>query len=90
MVHSQTQQIVFTGSVLSGYFLSGVVYILLPIAAYLLMMHRKAARFYPVVTGVIVYFIAERFSALFASLFGASQGFMSKHDFPLILLHLLC
>ena len=78
MVHSQTQQIVFTGSVLSGYFLSGVVYILLPIAAYLLMMHRKAARFYPVVTGVIVYFIAERFSALFASLFGASQGFMSK------------
>lgn len=78
MVPSQSQQIVFTSSTLFGYFLSGVVYILLPIAAYLLMMRRKAARFYPVVTGVIVYFIAERFSALFASLFGVSQGFMSK------------
>ncbi len=69
MVHSQTQQIVFTGSVLSGYFLSGVVYILLPIAAYLLMMHRKAARFYPVVTGVIVYFICRTLQRTFCKPF---------------------
>ncbi|MBR4200996.1 MAG: YhfC family intramembrane metalloprotease [Oscillospiraceae bacterium] len=66
-------EIFFTGGTLCGYAAAGIFYLLLPVAAFLWMKKYRAARVYPVVTGIIAYFLAVRFSDLLANMIGFGQ-----------------
>ena len=46
-VISEAGEILFSPLTISGYYLSGIVYLLLPVAAFLVMRRYGAARLYP-------------------------------------------
>ncbi|MBQ5337968.1 MAG: YhfC family intramembrane metalloprotease [Oscillospiraceae bacterium] len=75
---SGAQEVFFTGHTLSGYCISGIIYLLLPVIAFGLMKKYNAAKFYPVIVGIIVYFLAVQFSNLSAHLIGFSQSVGNK------------
>ena len=51
-------ELVFTDGTLAGYFLSGVVYFLLPVAAFFLMKRIGAASIWQVLFGAAFYFLS--------------------------------
>lgn len=71
-------EIVFSSSTLAGYFLCGTVYLLLPLIAFLGLKKYHAARKYPVITGMIAYFLAVRFSEILAHMIGFSQSYAAQ------------
>ena len=87
MEGTPNQEIIFSGSTLFGFGLSGMNYLLLPAAAFLLMRKYRAARIYPVIIGIIVYFLAVKCSDLCANIIGASQSLAVK---SLIAVELVC
>ena len=72
------QEIFFSGSTLLGYFVTGTLYILLPVLAFFLMKKYGAARIYHVIVGAVVYFLATRLCDLCAHMIGGSQSFAMK------------
>ena len=75
---SEPQEVLLSGSAQFGYFLSGIVYFLLPAAAFLMLKKYGAAKIYPVIVGAIVYFLAVRFSDLIAHFAGFTQSVGNK------------
>ena len=73
-----TDSTVFSGSTLNGYCIAGIVWLLMPVLALLLMKRQRAVRIFPVILGVTVYFTAVQFSDLFAHIIGFSRGFAEK------------
>ncbi len=73
-----TQTITFSGGCLAGYLLSGIVYILLPAAAFLLMKKYSRARIFPVITGMTVYFLSTRLADLAAHIAGSSLSYANR------------
>lgn len=55
-----TSDIVFSGSTVFGFCLAGLVSLLIPAAAYLLMRRYRAARLYSVIVGMITYFLSVK------------------------------
>ena len=77
-VISEAEEILFSPLTISGYYLSGIVYLLLPVAAFLVMRRYGAARLYPVIIGVIVYFLSTRLCDISVMLFFASAPYAQK------------
>ena len=73
-----TDSILFSGSTLNGYCISGTVYLLLPVIAFLLMKRQRTAYIFPVILGVIVYFTAVQFSNLFGNIMGFSRDYAAR------------
>ena len=71
--HTAAQELMFTDSVLAGYLLRGVLYLLMPAALLLVLKRYRAARIFPVIVGAAAYFLAVRFSDLAAHVVGYSQ-----------------
>lgn len=75
---SEAEEILFSPLTISGYYLSGIVYFLLPVAAFLVMRRYGAARLYPVITGAIVYFLSTRLCDMSVTLLLASAPYERK------------
>ena len=73
-----TDSILFSDSTLNGYCISGTVYLLLPVIAFLLMKRQRTAYIFPVILGVIVYFTAVQFSNLFGNIMGFSRDYAAR------------
>lgn len=58
--------------------LNGIVYMLLPVLAFLWLRHFRAARVYPAVTGAVICFVTTRLSDLLAHLVGFSADYGTK------------
>ncbi len=58
--------------------LNGIVYMLLPVLAFLWLRRYRAARVYPAVTGAVIYFVTTRLSDLLAHLVGFSADYGTK------------
>ncbi|MBQ8960968.1 MAG: YhfC family intramembrane metalloprotease [Ruminococcus sp.] len=71
-------QISFSAGTMLGYFISGAVYALLPITAFLLLKRAGTARLWPAIVGAVVYFLTTRLSDFFAYIFGACQDHAVK------------
>lgn len=77
-VIAEAKEILFSPLTISGYYLSGIVYFLLPVAAFLVMRRYGAARLYPVITGAIVYFLSTRLCDMSVMLMFASAPYAQK------------
>ena len=71
---SDTAEIRFAGSTLCGFVIAGIADLLLPAAAFLWLKKYRAARVYPVITGIVMYFLAVQFSNLLANMIGLRQS----------------
>lgn len=70
---TDTADIIFTGSTMAGYWLTAIVYMAVPVAAFFIMRGCGAAKWLPIIAGVIMYFISTRLCDLtvWATLFSA-------------------
>ena len=75
---TDTQALTFSEEAFAGYYLKGIVYLILPIAAFLLMRKYRAARIFPVITGIIVYLLSVWISDLCAHFVGFTASFAQK------------
>ena len=77
-VLTDAQEMVFSAGTLLGYGITGVLYILLPIIAFLLMYKYKAARIFPVFIGILVYFLSTKMCDLSVWIFFSSVPYAVK------------
>ena len=68
----------FSDSTMLGYGIAGVIYLLIPVIAFLLMKKYGAARIWPVIVGAVLYFLSVTFSNLLAHLLGFPRSFAEK------------
>ncbi len=68
----------FSVSTLTGFFITGAVYFLLPAAAFFFLKKYKAAQIYPVIVGAVFYFLSTRISDILSYIFGFSMSFANK------------
>ena len=78
MTPDEGTAVLLSGGTLAGYALSGIVSLLLPAAAFLWLRYYRAARIYPVIAGIIVYFVAVQMSNLFGNIIGFSASFAQR------------
>ena len=65
---SPAPEIVFSTSSLLGWFLTGLLGVMLPLAACYLMFRFRALRMFPLTAGAVTYFLATRFNDLTVNL----------------------
>ncbi|HAG13949.1 MAG TPA: hypothetical protein DCG49_08825 [Ruminococcus sp.] len=70
--------LLFSGSVLTGYACTGIFYLLLPVAAYLILRKFSETRIYAVIIGCIVYFLSVKLCDLCAMVVGSGLPFSAK------------
>ena len=80
MSMTDAEDIFFSGGTMFGYWLTAVMYMVLPVIAYFIMKACGAARLLPVIAGVVMYFIAVKLCdltvwiALFSAPFSVKQA----------------
>ncbi|WP_295086421.1 YhfC family glutamic-type intramembrane protease [Ruminococcus sp.] len=57
---SEVKYIFFSSGTLLGYGITVMIYILLPILTFMLMFRNRAARIYPFLVGILVYFLSTK------------------------------
>lgn len=65
---SPAAEVLFSTPTLLGYFLTGLVYLLLPFAACLFMRSNRALRVFPLAAGIVTYFVSVQLNDLTVNL----------------------
>ncbi|MBO4876834.1 MAG: YhfC family intramembrane metalloprotease [Ruminococcus sp.] len=78
MTENEIQEIVFSGSTVLGYCITGLVYLILPVAAFLFMKRYSRVSIFPLIAGAVTYFLATRTADIAAMLMLGSASFAAK------------
>ncbi len=74
----ELQEIMFSGSDVLGYCITGIVYLILPFASFFLMKRYSRVSIFPVIAGAVTYFLSTRTADIAAMLMLGSASFAAK------------